>query len=248
MPPRPVQLLLLLGVAVRLAVCEERDEMPSAIRDGKGRPQGVVYFQESKPRDDLTVLYAITSASQGLLTSALNAGFMAFDIAGPPEAFEAVGAELGDLNPEVLYLQVKFVPPNVTTAEGGKKALESGLNALVNGLDSRGEPQSATQFRIEEATVAFHLNLRSLHTPYVNCLLLSNPMPSYDDNMRAWRAMEAAHGAGLTRRLGLSNWHDLTSLQRLMNEVQVKPSVIQNRFSRASGWDLKLRRFLAKEV
>jgi diketogulonate reductase-like aldo/keto reductase len=66
-------------------------------------------------------------------------------------------------------------------------------------------------------------------------------MEDHEETMRAWRAMEAIHGAGAARQLGISNCYDLSVLQALHEDAAVKPAVVQNRFYRETGYDRELR-------
>lgn len=46
-----------------------------------------------------------------------------------------------------------------------------------------------------------------------------------------WREFEALVGAGCVRQLGISNIYDLRALQNIYNDADVKPAVVQNRYS-----------------
>jgi diketogulonate reductase-like aldo/keto reductase len=61
--------------------------------------------------------------------------------------------------------------------------------------------------------------------------------------LRAWRALEALVERGIVRRIGISNCYQLDELQQLWQAARIKPSVLQNRFYRASGYDVELRAF-----
>ena len=55
-----------------------------------------------------------------------------------------------------------------------------------------------------------------------------------------WAAMEALHGDGKTRFLGVSNVN-LGQLEALCEEATVKPSFVQNRCYARRGWDWEVR-------
>lgn len=53
--------------------------------------------------------------------------------------------------------------------------------------------------------------------------------------------METIHRQGGSRLLGISNCYQLELLQRLYNEAQIKPQIVQNRFYADSDYDIALR-------
>lgn len=46
-----------------------------------------------------------------------------------------------------------------------------------------------------------------------------------------WREFESLVEAGRVRQLGISNIYDLRALQNIYNDADVKPAVVQNRYS-----------------
>jgi diketogulonate reductase-like aldo/keto reductase len=53
--------------------------------------------------------------------------------------------------------------------------------------------------------------------------------------------MEEIYNQKKALRLGISNCYDLEVLQKLYDEAQIKPSILQNRFYADSGYDKELR-------
>jgi diketogulonate reductase-like aldo/keto reductase len=90
---------------------------------------------------------------------------------------------------------------------------------------------------------SFETSLRNLGTEYLDSLVLHSPMRSFEDTMTVWRVFEELHKTGKVLSLGISNTYDLSVLQRLYREAEVKPSFLQNRFYEDSGYDLDIRSF-----
>jgi diketogulonate reductase-like aldo/keto reductase len=55
--------------------------------------------------------------------------------------------------------------------------------------------------------------------------------------------LEALVERGVVRRIGISNCYPLDELQQLWQAARIKPTVLQNRFYRNSGYDVQLRAF-----
>lgn len=90
---------------------------------------------------------------------------------------------------------------------------------------------------------SFSRSLANLQTDYVDSLVMHSPMPSHQDTMAVWRAMEEFAAAGQARQLGISNIYDQARLQQLFEESKVKPSVVQNRFYPRTNYDRGVRLF-----
>jgi diketogulonate reductase-like aldo/keto reductase len=60
----------------------------------------------------------------------------------------------------------------------------------------------------------------------------------------AWRAMEAIHGSGRAKLLGVSNVN-LEQLEELYRGAKIKPAFVQNRCYASRGWDRAVRKFCA---
>lgn len=84
------------------------------------------------------------------------------------------------------------------------------------------------------------------HSSYIDCLVLHSPFPSATQTEEAWRAMEA-HVPGSVRTLGISNIYSISALEELYKSASIKPSVVQNRFFRDTGYDREIRMFCAEK-
>ena len=71
--------------------------------------------------------------------------------------------------------------------------------------------------------------------------MLHSPYLTLDETLAAWRAMESIHSSGRARSLGISNCYSLETLRGLHARAAVKPSIVQNRFCAATGFDRELR-------
>lgn len=71
-------------------------------------------------------------------------------------------------------------------------------------------------------------------------------MPRFEDTMVVWRVFEQLYRAGRVRALGISNTYDLDTLQKLYEEAEVKPTILQNRFYTKSHFDVAIRKFCKK--
>lgn len=80
-------------------------------------------------------------------------------------------------------------------------------------------------------------------TDYLDGLLLHSPLSSGAETLQAWRTLENLVERRIVRRIGISNCYQLEELRRLWEAARVKPTVLQNRFYRISGYDVELRAF-----
>ncbi|CAD0091209.1 unnamed protein product [Aureobasidium mustum] len=170
-----------------------------------------------------------------LVQQALQAGFLAIDTAAQPKHYQEhlVGSAVrsflstSKFTRQDLYLQTKFTS--------------------INGQDRNNLPYELSTSITEqvEASVASSLhNLRhnkNSEESYIDCLVLHSPLPSIKQTMEAWDAM-SSFVPSKVHSLGISNT-SLPILQHIWSNSTVKPTVVQNRFYAATGWDIALREF-----
>ncbi|WP_345987071.1 aldo/keto reductase [Sulfurimonas sp. HSL1-2] len=165
-----------------------------------------------------------------LVEAALRCGFRGIDTACQPrhyheagvgEALEVMRAE--GLEREALFLQTKFTP--------------------VDGQDPENTPYDRKAALAEQVRQSFRVSQDNLRTDYVDSYVLHSPLFPFSQLLAVWRAMETIAKEGNARQLGISNCYDLRTLQRLFDEAEVKPAVLQNRFYADSGYDVELRAF-----
>ena len=161
---------------------------------------------------------------------ALRAGFRGFDTACQPKHYDEAGvgagieacSELG-LKRSALYLQTKFTP--------------------LGGQDPQRipyDPRAPLPQQIEQSCAR---SLENLRTDYLDALLLHSPLSNGAETLRAWRMLEELVERGNVRNIGISNCYQLDELQQLWQAAHIKPTVLQNRFYRDSGYDAQLRAF-----
>jgi 2,5-diketo-D-gluconate reductase A len=76
------------------------------------------------------------------------------------------------------------------------------------------------------AEQAFDESLAKLGLDYLDLFLIHWPLPSADNYVETWRALEKVHGDGRARAIGVSNFQP-AHLQRLFDETSVVPALNQ---------------------
>ena len=166
-----------------------------------------------------------------LVLLALQCGFRGIDTACQPKHYDEAGvgaavAASGVARSE-LYLQTKYTP--------------------LTGQDPARVPYDANAEPEEQVSQSVAASLRNLQTDYIDCLVLHSPLPTHQETLRVWRAMERHVASGEVRRLGISNCYDAQALSRLHEEATEKPATVQNRFVAEHGrHDVGVRAFCAQ--
>ena len=165
-----------------------------------------------------------------LVSLALRTGFRGIDTACQPKHYhepgvgEGIAAWLtGGHSRSDLYIQTKF------TSLSGQDAARIPYN-----------PHAPLAVQVAQS---FAASLRNLQTDYLDCLVLHSPMPSADETLQVWRAIEAIVDAGGVRQAGISNCYTLSTLRDLYGAARHKPAVVQNRFYAQTGYDRDIRAF-----
>lgn len=171
--------------------------------------------------------------TKDLVEKAVKAGFRGIDTACQPKHYHEPG--VGEAL-QSLYDQ------NIITR--GDIFLQTKFTA-IRGQDPNTIPYDKTLPLRDQILQSFQVSCNNLKTNYVDSLVMHSPMERLSDTLIAWKAFEEIYQAGGARRLGLSNTYDLRVLQRVYDEAVVKPSVLQNRFYRESGYDVEIRQFCA---
>lgn len=165
-----------------------------------------------------------------LVRRALDAGFRAIDTANQRKHYHeaAVGDALaeaydaGVVRREELFLQTKF------THQGGQ--------------DLR-LPYDASAPIATQVAQSFESSLEHLRASWIDAYVLHGPSTRHGlapEDLSAWRAMEAIHGSGRARTLGISNV-TREQLRVLLDRATVRPSFVQNRCYATTGWDREVR-------
>ena len=162
-----------------------------------------------------------------LVETALRRGFRGIDTACQPKHYNEAGVGEGvaraGIPREQLFLQTKFTP--------------------LSGQDPLRIPYDKNASLSDQVAQSFAVSQKNLRTAYVDSLVLHSPLQRHQDLMQVWRAMERIHSQGGAKQLGISNCYDIKVLHRLFEEASVKPTVVQNRFYKDSGYDVGIREY-----
>jgi len=172
--------------------------------------------------------------TERLVTTALREGFRGIDTACQPRHYLEAGvgagiaAALGSgMQRADLYLQTKFTP--------------------VSGQDPVRIPYDPSAPLPQQVAQSFAVSLRNLRTDGLDCLILHSPLPTLQQTLTVWRAMEELVDGGGVRQLGISNCYELERLETLHRAARIKPAVLQNRFYAETGYDRDVRALCATE-
>ncbi len=165
-----------------------------------------------------------------LVVKAIKHGFRAIDTACQPKHYfePGVGQALKELSAagisrEQLFLQTKFTP--------------------LSGQDPNNVPYDPSATLHEQVMQSFATSQSNLGTDYVDSLVLHSPLSTHTATMEAWRAMETLYENTKVKQLGISNCYDLALMQKIYQDATIKPSVLQNRFYKETGFDKALRKW-----
>lgn len=169
-----------------------------------------------------------------LVTAAIKCGFRGIDTACQPKHYNEAGVgeaiqrlSKEGINRKELYIQTKFTP--------------------LNGQDPLNIPYDRMAPLSEQVAQSFEVSKKNLGVSYVDGLILHSPLENMDQSMIAWRAMEQIHNRGESKLIGISNCYDLKILQRLYDAASIKPTVLQNRFYRETGYDNEIRKWCQEQ-
>ena len=169
-----------------------------------------------------------------LVRLAVETGFRGIDTACQPKHYyeKGVGDALEQLYAEGvvtrndIFLQTKFTPKD--------------------GQDPNDIPYDRSAPLDEQVRQSFEKSKENLRTDYLNSLVLHSPLKSLSNTLIVWKAFEEIHAKGGAQHLGISNCYDVDTLEALSKSARVKPSFLQNRFYRESGYDVEIRKFCSE--
>ena len=173
--------------------------------------------------------------TQSFVEEAVKQGFRAIDTACQPKHYheKGVGDALSSLysqstiQREDIFLQTKFTS--------------------INGQDPRNIPYDPKLPLREQVLQSFAVSLENLQTTYVDSLVMHSPMSTLQDTLTVWKTFEELQKQGKVRFLGLSNCYQLPLLRAVVQAAEVRPTFLQNRFYRETGYDAELRAFCKEQ-
>jgi diketogulonate reductase-like aldo/keto reductase len=191
-------------------------------------------MSEARPEhDSRCILYGTAwkrERTASLVERALVLGFRGVDTACQPKHYDEAGVGRGvaaalarGIPRGELYLQTKFTP--------------------LGGQDPRRVPYDRRARVAVQIAESCRTSLQNLGVEHVDALLLHSPISPFEALREAWQALEALVDAGQVHALGISNCYDLHLLSSLHQSARIKPSVVQNRFYRETGYDVDVRTF-----
>lgn len=171
-------------------------------------------------------------ATTSLVASALSSGFAGVDTACQPKHYQEdlVGQGVADhlqKNPTVerksLYIQTKYTP--------------------TSGQDPNNTPYDPSAPLGVQVRQSVETSLKNLRVDYIDSVLLHSPMKTLEDTIKAWKSLEP-FVPGKIRHLGISNC-PFPMLSALYNSpaINIRPSIVQNRFHEATGYDTQVLDF-----
>jgi diketogulonate reductase-like aldo/keto reductase len=167
------------------------------------------------------------------VVKAIKYGFRGIDTACQPKHYfePGVGQALKELEKigidrNQLFLQTKFSP--ITSQDPNNIPYD---------------PNASLQKQVMES---FAASKNNLGTEFIDSLVLHSPLNTHNETMEVWAAMEEIHHQSEVKQLGISNCYDIEEMQRLYNDANVKPTILQNRFYKLTNFDKELRLFCAE--
>jgi diketogulonate reductase-like aldo/keto reductase len=170
------------------------------------------------------------SATEGLVSLAIQKGFRGIDTACQPKHYDEAGVGAGvaaslkqGLTRADLYLQTKFTS--------------------LSGQDPNRIPYDPKAPLPQQVSQSVEVSLKNLQTDHLDCVLLHSPMPTMTQTLAAWRALEILVDTGHIRQLGISNCYRPDDLKGLNEAARIKPAVVQNRFYADTNYDRDVRAY-----
>ncbi|KAF5228608.1 hypothetical protein FAUST_10976 [Fusarium austroamericanum] len=163
-----------------------------------------------------------------LTEKALKHGFKGLDTANYPTAYNepltGIGLSAGldsGLNRNDLFVQSKFTP------------------AWAHDEDKI--PFDVNQPIEDQIKESIQQTFDHLKVDYLDSLLLHVPYKDVKDTIKAWKVLET-YVPSKFRYIGVSNF-TLEQFKALYEAATIKPTILQNRFYRDTGYDIELRSF-----
>jgi diketogulonate reductase-like aldo/keto reductase len=216
-----------LGVAVVLVAQHQERAAVTLLQER----EATRFLAEKKPflvygtawKKDKTALY---------VAQAIHHGFRFIDTAGQPKHYYEAGVGEGwtkaaaelKLDRSELFLQTKYSPNQDENAPY--------------------DPEAPLEEQVKQSVAN---SLSNLQTDYIDSLVLHSPLPTIEDTLTVWKAMEDFVDKGVVKRLGISNCYSHDKFKTIYNAARHKPWALQNRFYAESNFDTELRQFCKEQ-
>lgn len=165
-----------------------------------------------------------------LVEQALLLGFRGIDTACQPKHYNEIGVgealkaiQKKGIARSEIFIQTKFTP--------------------LNGQDPKRIPYDPKTTLSQQVEQSFRVSQNNLGCDFIDSLVLHSPLPRFTQTMEAWQAMEKLVEEQSVAQIGISNCYELKILKDLYEKAKIKPSVLQNRFYKETGYDKSLRNF-----
>ena len=205
----------------------------------------------TKSGKEQTAQLVQTAISSGFRHIVTGGHHSSHNESGVGEGWTQANEQDPSIRRENLFLQTCFVPwdgndfkkedTDADYLRDLRKA--SGGDVDENGKDGHMGVVPAPTIE-EQVHISIRTSLRNLRTEYIDTVLFHNfraKLYPYDQTLRAWRALESYVAKGVVRRLGITSVHDPSYFQKLYDDTDTKPTIVQNRFHANRGYDLKMQ-------
>jgi diketogulonate reductase-like aldo/keto reductase len=203
-------------------------------RKSNRKVQSELHKQQTHLPDSLRALSCTAWKKEQTATyvaQAIRAGFRFIDTACQPKHYNEAGVGEGwttaaaelSLTRKDFFLQTKYTS--------------------IGGQDPTNVPYHPTDPLPLQVQTSLQVSLKNLRTDYLDSLVLHSPMPTMEETLTVWRTMESFVKEGHVKQLGISNCYDLGTFQDLYDQAEVKPAVLQNRFTADTNFDTELREY-----
>jgi diketogulonate reductase-like aldo/keto reductase len=108
------------------------------------------------------------------------------------------------------------------------------------------DPSSSIISQIHASLTSSLSNLSTGPNTYLDCVLLHSPLPKLQGTALAWATLQTYVSQGKVRHLGIANV-SFPVLAFLVNDMDIKPAVVQNRFYADTRYEVPLRRFCREQ-
>ncbi len=108
------------------------------------------------------------------------------------------------------------------------------------------DPSLPIEEQVHTSVASSLQNLNTGDDTYIDCVLLHSPLPKIGGTLLAWKTLSKFVAAGKVRNLGIANV-TFPILATLVSTMEIKPSVVQNRFYADSRYEVQMRMFCKEQ-